>query len=452
MGLTLLGRCSWLSLRFYLFLFVLLAKQPVSRAQQSETPAHALATRAPDLSELILWEQTVNEKIENTDEFATIKKIRLPEAYRPESQKVFPLWTVEVPEERIQLFQTGPTPEDRVFVKRNGKRFVKFYVHPKSEKLFRKYLPDAKWSSGLDAAATSSYRSLLAWDRKNPLERPFGVKVSLDAEIGQVWRVLKKDQIETSAAMSAWLNSVDRKTWEKRGALFMDEPVNAFLKGPDLGFSFREYPHPPKGRHLVPLFSYYSKRANNKEPLIVEALRNSGEDARSWVDKNIIEPQTRHYTRMLIEEGVAGVPHEQNVLVEVASKGEPTGRFMYRDLGGFSIDAEMRSAAKKNLSFVPQEVSLDSILLKGDSLEGARTYLIDSNFYAMRKSLEKHFPEITEKWILERFREHIRANAPELRIKKGAKERDLTVAFKVRAKKSNCEKMFAEWKDPGAQL
>ncbi|MEO5668421.1 MAG: IucA/IucC family protein [Bdellovibrionota bacterium] len=336
-----------------------------------------------------------------------------------------------------------------MFVDRDGKRFVKFYVHPHSEKLFRKYLPDAKWTSGLQAAATSSYRSLLTWDPAYPRRRPFGVKVSLDAHIGQVWRVLKKDQIETSASMSAWLNSIDREAWGKRGALFMDEPVNAYLKGPNLGFSFREYPVPPMGRHFVPLFSYYSKRGK-KEPLIVEALRKSGEDTRTWVDRNIIEPQTRHYTRMLIEEGVAGVPHEQNVIIEVGNEGQPTGRFMYRDLGGFSVDAKMRAAAHKDLSFIPKEVDLDSVLLKGSGLQGARDYLINSNFYAMRKSLEKDFPEITEKWVEGRFLEHIRANAPELKIKEGAKIRELIAGFRQRLKKAECPQIFSAWNNSGA--
>jgi len=75
----------------------------ISATQAGEvgTASEVLSSRAADLSKLILWEQTVNDKIENAAEFASIKKVGLPADYRPENQKVFPLWTVEVPEEKV---------------------------------------------------------------------------------------------------------------------------------------------------------------------------------------------------------------------------------------------------------------------------------------------------------------------------------------------------------------
>jgi siderophore synthetase component len=375
-----------------------------------------LSKRDPQLGQLIHYEQQVNEKVENSNQFATIRRVRLPQEYRPESGAVFKLWTVEVPEDRVALWVTGEAPESRVFVTRGGKRYVKFYVHPHSEELFRKYLPEAKWTQELSAAATSSYRSLIAW---GPKDEPFGVKVSLDATIGQVWRVLKRDQIETSAAISSWLGTVSKKKWEKQGALFLDEPVNGFLKGPDIGFSLRNYPQVKDGHQLMPLFSFYSRDAG-APPAVLQALKRAveatGISPQEWVDQNLIEPQIRHFTRMMMEEGVVGAPHEQNVMIELDREGNPTGRFHYRDTGGFSVDAELRRAAGKDLSFIPEGIAHESVLLmKGHPLDAASNYFVNSNFFALRAALQEEYPEISETFIMDRYRKRLVENLqPEL--------------------------------------
>jgi hypothetical protein len=40
-------------------------------------------------------------------------------------------------------------------------------------------------------------------------------------------------------------------------------------------------------------------------------------------------------------------PHAQNVLIEVGPKGQPTGRFFHRDLGGFNVDFTHRAEMKR---------------------------------------------------------------------------------------------------------
>lgn len=361
----------------------------------------ALAKQAPHLAELIVLEQTVNDKVEDTSTFSTIRGSKIPSVYRPENQKVFPLYAVEIPEADLEIYSNADVHTPLIRARAQSKR--RFYIHPHSLKYFEKYMPVENARTPLNAVATSSYRSLIAWGKN---QSPIGIKVGLDAQIGGISRMLNRSQVETSAAVSSWIHSIDRKQWAERGALFLDEPLNVIHTESNQGFSIREYPRPRAGHKLVPFFSFISTDSQG-EAEIINAVKNSSLDAKTWVTDNILKPHIKNFVALLHEEGVILQPHDQNFLLELGKNNQPTGRIYYRDLGGFSFDAGFRIKAKKDFSFLPKSLSARSLLSQKatEAYENIYTYMFRASFFSTQSVLSTEFPEVTQKWMNETSRE-----------------------------------------------
>ncbi len=352
------------------------------------------------------YEQLLNDRIENLVEFASINENTLPFKYYPESRPVFRLWNVDVPEEKVRILATGKIPENLIYVEIEGKRFVRFFIHPKSRELFSEVLKDYEWRQDFLATPTSSHRSLIAWDPKAP-EKAFGVKTSLDAIIGQSRRILSKEQVERASAVSALVNSLDKETLAKEGILFIDEPVGVLVNGKEMGYAVRELVAPVSSAHeFIPVFSLYSTPADGVPP-IHTMLEKSGLSAREFTEKFLIEPMVRQYSYLSFVEGMVGEPHEQNLLMELKD-GQPNGRYYYRDLAGFHIKPDVRRAAGKTMDFMPAGIADSSMRFeRANAIDNAITYLHKSNFYALHHALSKKYPEITKEWVEQTFEKHM---------------------------------------------
>lgn len=364
---------------------------------------HALP---PHLVSQLQYEQLLNDRIENLNDFASIKQNTLPFKYYPESRPVFRLWNVDVPEEKVRVLATGNVPKDIVYVVKDGKRYVRFFIHPKSRELFREALAEFEWRQDYLATPTSSHRSLIAWDPKNPA-KAFGVKSTLDAVIGESHRVLSTSQIERASATSAMLQTMDKEKLAAEGILFIDEPVGVVLKGKEMGYAVRELVAPPSASHeFIPVFSLYSTPPDGVPP-IQAMLEKSGLSPREFAEKFVIEPMVRQFSYLSYSEGLIGEPHEQNLLMELKD-GLPTGRFYYRDLAGFHINPEIRAAAGKSMDFLPPGIARESLKLeRANPIANAITYLHKSNFYALHHALSTKFPDITKEWVEETFEKHM---------------------------------------------
>jgi hypothetical protein len=394
-------------------IFSLLAA--ISMSIATVAPAYALPTpaltakqakaQADYLKRLAFYEQRLNDRVENLNQFVTIRDANIDFQYRPEARSPFKLWTVLVPENEMTVINTSDYDLDERFVViKNGTRYIKMAVHPVSRKAFLEHLPEDKyeWSQDFEAMALASYRSLVAWDAANPGD-PFQIKVSLDAIIGANLRMLSHRQIERAAASSYILKSLDRRFYASQGILFMDEPVGAYLNKFKFGFALRETPILDPGTEYIPMFSLYA-RPGGQPSLISKMLRASGMSARDYVQQNIIFPMIKHMVMLAFEDGIVMEAHEQNSLAEVKN-GKLTGRFVYRDLGGFFVNPDMRAAKGKDMSFLPREFDRNNLRVERATLiEHVIGYLGDSNFYALRKSLVKEFPTLTPSFINESIR------------------------------------------------
>jgi hypothetical protein len=330
-------------------------------------------------------EQRLNDKVENTDVFASIKKVDLEKEYRPEWETSFNLVSVLLPTDEVVIVQTNAERPYDLIAGLEGRSRVRFMIHPKSLPAFLPYLDSAVYESPLKATPLGSYRSVIAWkpDSDRP---PFNLKVSLDVEIGGARRMLSKGQIQSAAITSLILKQGDPKRFTAAGINIIDEPYSVYLKNFEYGFTFRELPELPSGNTLIPLFSLYSIENENQKSLLSGIVRNSSQTPLNTLRDQLIRPLVRHFVFFAMTEGLVSEPHEQNVLVEM-KEGQLTGRFFYRDLAGFNVNEDYRKHVGKDLSFIPDAYQSSIHRERTDLVRNFENYLINSNFFALAKSV-----------------------------------------------------------------
>ena len=349
-------------------------------------------------------EQRMNDKIENTDIFASIKQVDLEKQFRPESESSFPLISVLIPKSQVVVVQTGDKLPLALQDGAAGDR-IRFLVHPKSFNAFSPYLDSAYYEAGFEATPLGSYRSLIVWkaDSQSP---PFNLKVSLDVEIGSARRMLSKGQIQSAAITSLILKQGNPARFTERGINIIDEPYSVYLKDFPYGFTFRDLPELPPGNQLVPLFSLYSVKNPMKKSLLSDVVARSFQNPMNTLQTQLIRPLVKHFVFFAMTEGLVSEPHEQNVMVELKD-GQLTGRFFYRDLAGFNVSAKYRKSIGKDLSFVPAAYKESIHEERTDIVQNFESYLINSNFFAMSKSVPKTSHEEVSRIAREVFLEEM---------------------------------------------
>lgn len=345
-------------------------------------------------------EQSVNDKVENLKEFSTINDVTLPKKYRPESNQNFDLDTYIIPSSDLVIINTnGKIPEQLVGQNHEVESY-NFFIHPLSRDFFAPYLKDYPLNSQVaKATATSSYRSVLVWNKEGPSKNKiFNLKISLDAEIGSTRRVLSRGQIERASATSLALKITDLNKYQKSGIHFINEPFSVYLKKFEYGYSYRELPHLQADEEIIPLFSLYATK-NRPKSMLQNLIEKSGQGYREFVSENIIIPLTLHMLEMYFQDGLIPEPHEQNVCIKLKN-GKLTKEFYYRDLAGFHFDPEARRSAGKSMNFLPANFKIESLKLgRVDLISNIQSYLLNSNFYALRSALESQ--SVSKQWIEE---------------------------------------------------
>jgi siderophore synthetase component len=148
---------------------------------------------------------------------------------------------------------------------------------------------------------------------------------------------------------------------------------------------------------LVPMFSLYATSKEQHSSMLQQIISKSEKGYREFVKDNIIVPMTRHMLQIYFEDGLIMEPHEQNVLIKMKN-GKLTGQFYYRDFAGFHFDDKARLMAGKDMNFLPKSFQYENLKIgRANIIENIKSYLIQSNFYAMKKSVETN--SINNHWI-----------------------------------------------------
>ena len=372
-------------------------RNPSSTDELAELPS-AIKT-------FIYSEQMLNDRIEDTSEFASIVTTNLEAEYMPENQPVFKLHTVLVPIEDLTILSTDSEENinNALIVIKDRKKFVKFFIHPKSVNLYADAFKNYQWTEEILSTPLSSHRSLVAWNPNSPTS-PFGIKLSLDVKIGGAVRNLSEGQIEHAYIVSSLLKTLDKNNLKKRGIIFLDESINIIPKKVQYGFTLRDIPLPKTDSKVIPMFSLYSKGINRQTPLLADIILKNKVSPQEYIRNKIIRPLIDKTLFMVFSEGLIGEYHEQNVLVEL-NNGDISENIWFRDLAGFSVNKDFRTAVGKDMKFVPPDVQIKNLHMEdhSDIVRNLELYIKKSNFYAMQVSMSEYFPEITQEWVSNEF-------------------------------------------------
>jgi hypothetical protein len=307
------------------------------------------------LSDWMHAEQKLNNREVDTKKIIALTNHQDPK-YAPASGAVFDIKTYWVDANKMHaLMGEGLSSSLKGMFTRTkaGKQQVRLLVHPESASFYKKVTKNAVRGKDLKASATASSRTLLVWPSGKGESACF-VKVSLNKEIGGVVRTVPKGEVARSIGINNTLHT-DRSVLPKTFQ-FLPEVVGLMPKGMDRGgMIVREIPKSIlEGKtKVVPMFSLYAKPAGRGEPMLATMIKKSGMDPQRFVREKITRPFAKQFMALGLKNGVVMEPHAQNVLIEVGAKGQPTGRFFHRDLGGFNVDYQHRAEMKRPDAHTP---------------------------------------------------------------------------------------------------
>ena len=189
---------------------------------------------------------------------------------------------------------------------------------------------------------------------------PGQLKLSLAAYQSKRGRVVPAWEVRRSVGISQMAGLTPEKKWMSSGASIIPEVAGVYIpkewglssyvdekQGEVLehGIILRDLSFVNKfpGKEVMPLFSLFSRREDNQEPLIVELWKKSGEpDFNRFIDKFLFKPFLEKNRYLMFHEGIIPEIHAQNLVVVIDPKTGQIEHFFHRDVGSMKIDLRMR--------------------------------------------------------------------------------------------------------------
>ena len=314
------------------------------RGAQQVTSADRKA-RPAIIEQLALFEQKLANPRQDSRVFVR-NESNLPHVYRPEAGSVFRLKAVLVKRGDVHVWTASSLPVSlrQLFLPTHDS--VLLLVHPQSLSYYRPLLTMRGVTPCIDsvfyATPTASSRTLLAW-KDGSESKPFCVKVSLDAVIGEVHRTIPSERVCKCVGLTQMLA---RASDIPPTAVFWPEYLGVAPHClPRGGMLLRGIPPSAIGKPTlhVPLFALTSDPRGFGEPLLVTAVRNSSLDVVDWLRVFLLQPFARDSMHLATLCGITMEPHAQNVLIEMTKDFRPTGRLAFRDLEDICVDIPYRS-------------------------------------------------------------------------------------------------------------
>jgi len=371
-----------------------------------------------NLRAFLFREQVLNERKNNESAFKPIDiSSSLPSEYDPAHEAVFEIRFIEIPESEAKTITNAKLSKnaDKIIrFKKGGKNYFRYFVHPLVESHYDKIAETYGGfkSAGFLAAPTSSPRSLIVWEQANP-DVATGVKVSLNIEIGGTVRRIDWDELERSNSINRLFESIASNAAEDREFSFLPEPLQIAAPDRFYGNIIRDYPEEILSNKIktLPGFALGADNPDGSPAALVKMIQNSSLDPLSFVREKIYRPLIQSYLYLVFQEGLLSEPHQQNVLLEMNSRGNPNGKIWFRDLDGFRPDPELRAIngkpltpfldSKRPFKYFKFSVSRDFYNLSyGAHLRDSWAYLVQKTLSRHRKllGLPKSFFDSEEIW------------------------------------------------------
>jgi hypothetical protein len=315
------------------------------------------------------FEQFRNERIVyHGSTMAPLDVSEVSPNYLPERGQYFPLRSLWVPAGAATLFQVATPTEGihtpnhyrTVMTRRHaGRDYVRFLVHPQSEQLYHDLLAAQTPTSRqlglfdgdpLEGTPTSSIRTLLVRRPSQPRKSLFFVKLSLDASVAGLHRVIQSNEVVSSIGQYQYWQALEG---------ILKTPLTAI---PEV---FSMIPkHSSQGGHIVrlippdvhggrttllPLFSLHHKKdsqaGRNTETILHQLARAHNIRPEQFVVRYIIRPFVQAWARWVLLANLTFESHAQNLLLELeptlngsSEALRATGRLYIRDLDSLSIN------------------------------------------------------------------------------------------------------------------
>jgi len=348
--------------------------------------------------------------------------------YNPENRPVFGLAYYLVPTE-LGILLESPELSDEVLeqitVQKNGKSYYKLFVHPESEAHYEFLKARCEYisseASEFYASPTSSYRSLLVWNKNDQSRVSFIAKVSLDRDIiGSIDRLVSKREVIRSVTNQRFVSRLGEAHWKASHMRFFPETAGLTLNIEN-GFKkiggqlIREIPIEVRQgvRRWISFSALMSPNRKDGIPLIVDVLQKSGLTPEKFVRTFLIQGYLEMCKRVSIETGLNIEPHSQNLLFETTQNLVPTGNWVYRDFGGMFPD--LLTMLENAIDIRDYQIENNASHLK--LLEG-RTDIINSFLFFYRRQvfdmtlaeLQKFYPRELNNRIVRSLRSELNSS------------------------------------------
>lgn len=287
------------------------------------------------------------------------------ETFRPRFGKTFPIKYLEIPAGDLHVIDTegGSTQiRQHLFVSKDGKRFVRFFIHPDSEGLYKPLIKKYGVAGTYTAAATASTRSVLAWPDSDPKALVF-LKLSLAQVQDGLGRIIPGWEVRRSVGISEIAGQTADLLWKQSGASIIPEFAGAYvdarenlpfyvdgkqgdvvehgLIARDASF-LSEFPNDI----TVPLFSLFNHGPKGEDPLIIKIWNSRRTKNKitfvNFVGEYLFKPFLEKNKYLLFHQGIIPEFHGQNVVVVLDKKTKEIKHFFHRDVGSMKVDLRLR--------------------------------------------------------------------------------------------------------------
>ncbi len=270
--------------------------------------------------------------------------------YVPEVNPKFPIAYYLIPSEDAN-FLSAKSLDPRVLKQisiqdDSGKKYYKLFVHPESEEhysfLKEVYQYISQENSEHIASPTSSYRSLVLWNKYNSAKKPFIAKVSLDRNIiRNIDRLVSSNEVERSIANQNAFNEMGEKSLEEMNAKIFPESAGLTIAKSHRGEPsklggqlIREIPDEVWTGHKKWVAWATLISPERGPPMILKVIKASGLSTRDFINTYMIEGYMTMFEKLSLKTGINFEPHSQNLGFELMPDFSPTGKWIHKDFGG----------------------------------------------------------------------------------------------------------------------
>jgi hypothetical protein len=287
--------------------------------------------------------------------------------FAPEADNVFWVPTIDVPMEKDNwrfLSELDTTPKDLLklaTVKKNGKTYVRMFLHPFSvdEPKFKEFADRfGGFKYEFQGSTTASARSLIAWKTSKPRNLSKSGEIDFPkSERDVIWpkvsitrmdidgtRLNPVKKLVRASTVTQLMSDIPDATKKRVGFDFAGEWAVGVPRGTDAGFVVREVLPDYKtsdGKSVEAGFSVLS-------PDRLSQMTKNVADPEAFIQEKLVRPMLRTASFLMMEEGMVGEYHNQNFNYVIDKKGVPTGKVLLHDADSFRTSVLLRAMEGKD--------------------------------------------------------------------------------------------------------